>query len=90
MSSSKVARAVNQQQEARPRDKQLKRMLTGFLKTPEAIGHPLMEGYLYKQSHVFDVFNKRYFVLYPQYLVYYEKESDFKGDETKARLAVSP
>lgn len=65
-------------------------------KIPAAIDHstfhlksPIMQGYLFKRSHAFDSFNKRYFVLYPKCLVYYEKKDIFEKDVKHGHLEVS-
>ena len=50
---------------------------------------PIMQGYLFKRSHAFDSFNKRYFVLYPKCLVYYEKKDIFEKDVKHGHLEVS-
>ena len=42
--------------------------------------HPIMAGQVYKQNKIGSFFNKRYFALYPKYLVYYAHETDFKKD----------
>lgn len=50
---------------------------------------PLHSGYMFKQSHVPPkVFNKRFFVLYPKVLVYYDTESHFAKDVHTGSLAV--
>ena len=52
--------------------------------------HPLHTGYLYKQAHVPPKnFNKRFFVLFPKVLVYYDNEKEFGRDVTSRTLAVS-
>ena len=52
--------------------------------------HPVCEGYLYKQGHIANVFNKRYFVLYPAELIYYKSATDFEHDKAKDKLSVRP
>ena len=55
------------------------------------VRRPLCEGYLFKQSHQNEVvFNKRYFALYPDVLVYYKSQADCEHDKEKNRLTVSP
>ena len=49
---------------------------------------PLHTGYLYKEAHSHLVFHKRFFVLFPRALVYYEKESEYKKDLEKGSLEV--
>ena len=49
---------------------------------------PLHKGYMYKQSHIHLAFNKRFFVLYPKLLVYYEHESEFTKDSARGTLEV--
>ena len=51
---------------------------------------PVFQGYMYKEAigTFHTAFNKRYFVLYERYLVYYEKEHDFKKDVTHKSLEV--
>ena len=70
------------------RSKQAKRMLS-FTEPVPALMKPLLTGYMFKQSHVLDVFNKRFFVLYPGYLVYYVKMHDWNSDVAKNTLQVS-
>ena len=54
------------------------------------VRRPLCEGYLFKQSHQNEVvFNKRYFALYPEVLVYYKSQADCEHDKQKNRLTVS-
>ena len=54
------------------------------------VRRPLCEGYLFKQSHLNEmVFNKRYFALYPDLLVYYKSQADCEHDKEKNRLTVS-
>lgn len=54
------------------------------------VRRPLCEGYLFKQSHQNElVFNKRYFALYPDMLVYYKSQTDCEHDKEKNRLSVS-
>ncbi len=51
---------------------------------------PLYSGVMYKQSHIPPKnFNKRFFVLFPKILVYYDTEKDFKRDVASRTLAVS-
>jgi len=55
------------------------------------ITKPLLSGTLYKQTvngHL-SPFNKRFFVLYPKILIYYEHEHDFRRDTAKGILEVS-
>ncbi len=54
------------------------------------LNKPLYAGYMYKQSHIPPKnFNKRYFVLFPKILVYYDTERDFGRDVASKTLAVS-
>ena len=52
------------------------------------LSHPLMRGVLYKKSHIIDSFNKRYFVLYKECLVYYHNEDEFEKDVSHGNLKV--
>ena len=48
---------------------------------------PLYQGYLFKESSFHKAFNKRYFVLYQDLLVYYREEDKFlKESAPEARL----
>lgn len=48
---------------------------------------PLYQGYLFKESSFHKAFNKRYFVLYQDLLVYYKEEEQFlKKGTPEARL----
>ena len=48
---------------------------------------PLYQGYLFKESSFHKAFNKRYFVLYQDLLVYYKEEEQFlKRSTPEARL----
>lgn len=47
---------------------------------------PLHKGYVYKQSHLHLAFNKRFCVLYPRVLAYYEREEDFRKDAARQTL----
>lgn len=49
---------------------------------------PELHGYLYKQGGVHKAFKKRYFVLYPGYLVYYTDETKYRIDVAKGSLQV--
>ena len=51
---------------------------------------PLYKGIMYKQAHTHKSFNKRYFVLYPKVLVYYDSEQDYLRDLERKTLEVSP
>ena len=53
------------------------------------IASPLLTGYMYKEAHTHVVFHKRFFVLFPGVLVYYEKETDYRKDVAKGSLEVS-
>ena len=52
------------------------------------LSSPLRTGYMFKEAHSHVVFHKRFFVLFPRVLVYYEKESDYKKDLAKGSLEV--
>lgn len=54
----------------------------------ELMSHsPLYQGYLFKESSFHKAFNKRYFVLYQDLLVYYREEDQFlKRSTPEARL----
>lgn len=69
-----------------PSRRVLKRLPTRMLAS--AVAEPLWESYMYKQSHIFDAFNKRYFILFPGYLVYYVREEEFRADHAQGHLAV--
>ena len=43
---------------------------------------------MFKQSHTHKSFNKRYFVLYPKVLVYYDTEHDYMRDVERKTLEV--
>lgn len=60
-----------------------KRLLDGV-----DIANPLHSGYMYKEAHSHLVFHKRFFVLFPRVLVYYEKESEYKKDVARGTLEV--
>lgn len=48
---------------------------------------PLYQGYLFKESSFHKAFNKRYFVLYQDMLIYYQDEDQFlKRSTPEARL----
>ena len=48
---------------------------------------PLYQGYLFKESSLHKAFNKRYFVLYQNLLVYFKEEERFLRESTpEARL----
>lgn len=49
---------------------------------------PLLKGDLFKQAHTHKSFNKRYFVLYPNILVYYDNEQEFTRDLERKTLEV--
>ena len=49
---------------------------------------PELHGYLYKQGALHKAFKKRYFVLYPGYLVYYVDEAKYSADLAKKSLQV--
>ena len=49
---------------------------------------PELHGYLYKQGALHKAFKKRYFVLYPGYLVYYTDEAKYLADVAKGSLQV--
>ena len=51
---------------------------------------PLHKGYVYKQSHLHLAFNKRFCVLYPRVMAYYEHEEDFRKDAARQTLEVGP
>ena len=42
--------------------------------------NPLLTGHLFKQNKIGSFFTKRYFALYPKYLVYYAHEADYRKD----------
>lgn len=70
-----------------PSPRPLKRLPTKLLAS--RVQEPIFESYMFKQSHILNGFNKRYFVLFPGYLVYYTSEHDYKVDHQKGNLAVS-
>lgn len=70
-----------------PSLRRLKRLPTRMLAS--SVAEPLMESYMFKQSHIFDAFNKRFFILFHGYLVYYVKEEDYRADHAQGHLAVS-
>lgn len=49
---------------------------------------PLLKGHLFKQGHIHKSFNRRFFALYPNILVYYDSEQDFKRDLERKSLEV--
>ncbi len=51
--------------------------------------HPVYRAHLYKQGHFHKSFNKRYFVLYPKVLIYYDHENDYLRDLERKTLEVS-
>ena len=53
------------------------------------LASPVRSGCMYKEAHTHVVFHKRFFVLFPRVLVYYEKEADYKRDLAKGSLEVS-
>ena len=52
------------------------------------LANPLHSGYMFKEAHSHLVFHKRFFVLFPKLLVYYEKESEYKKDVASGTLEV--
>ena len=52
------------------------------------LAKPLCSGYVFKQAHTHVVFHRRYFVLFPKVLVYYEKEADYHKDVPRGKLEV--
>lgn len=54
-----------------------------------ALDTPVLKGYMYKKSHSFDSFNKRYFALYSGCIVYYRKEDEYKKDLGNHTLKVT-
>ncbi len=82
---------VQSQRNMANRSKQLKRKLTFMQKDESNVEKPIFQGYMYKEAigTFHTAFNKRYFVLYQRYLVYYEKEHDFTKDVTHKSLEVS-
>ena len=53
------------------------------------LSKPICKGYMFKEATgAFHTFNKRFFALYKRYLVYYEKEHDFKKDVASGSLEV--
>ena len=63
--------------------------MLSFMEPSPALSKPILTGYMFKQSHILDVFNKRFFVLYPGYLVYYVKMHDWNSDVAKSTLQVN-
>lgn len=53
-----------------------------------ALNSPILKGYMYKKSHSFDSFNKRYFALYNGCIVYYRKEDEYEKDVVQQTLKV--
>ena len=53
------------------------------------IASPLCKGYLYKEAHTHILFHRRFFVLFPKILVYYEKECDYIKDAASGTLKVT-
>ena len=53
------------------------------------LASPLRSGYMFKEAHSHLVFHKRFFVLFPRVLVYYEKEGDYNKDVARGTLEVS-
>lgn len=49
---------------------------------------PLHSGYMYKEAHTHVVFHRRFFVLFPGVLVYYEKEAEYQRDVARGSLEV--
>ena len=70
------------------RKKHLKRRLTYLDPKKNDLQTPIHKGYMYKQSSLFGAFNRRFFALYPGYLVYYENEHDFNVDTARGKLEV--
>lgn len=68
------------------RKKHLKRRLTYLDPKKNDLQTPIHKGYMYKQSSLFGAFNRRFFALYPSYLVYYENEHDFDVDTAGGTL----
>ena len=52
------------------------------------LASPVHSGYMYKEAHTHVVFHRRFFVLFQNVLVYYEKEADYKKDLAKGSLEV--
>ena len=52
------------------------------------IANPLCKGNLYKEAHTHIVFHRRFFVLFPKILVYYEKEAEYIKDAASGTLKV--
>ena len=50
---------------------------------------PLLTGTLSKQGNLMKTFKKRFFVLYPDFLVYYHDTRTWNGDVWRQSLAVS-
>lgn len=53
------------------------------------LANPLHSGYMFKEAHSHLVFHKRFFVLFPRVLVYYEKKSEYEKDVVRGTLEVS-
>lgn len=53
------------------------------------LSSPVYKGHMYKQSHSHQSFNKRYFVLYPKLLLYYDNEHDYERDVERKTFEVS-
>jgi hypothetical protein len=50
---------------------------------------PLKSGYLYKQGDRLKLMKKRFFVLYPNFLIYYKDLEKWQYDQTVGGLGVS-
>ncbi len=50
---------------------------------------PLKNGYLKKRGRVTNKMSERFFVLYPNFLVYYDKSADWGRDKNAGNLTVS-
>lgn len=48
--------------------------------------HPILKGYMYKQSHIHKAFNRRFFALYSRVMVYYESENEFYKDVSRGHF----
>ncbi len=53
------------------------------------VDKPLKNGFLRKQGYSLKHFKERFFVLYPNFLVYYEEVSKWQFDKTVGGLGVS-
>lgn len=53
------------------------------------LDQPTYRGYMYKQSHTHKSFNKRFLILYPKILIYYDTEQDYLRDLERKTLEVS-